>query len=158
MTENNLQNDVADEIETTETSEPESTETTAELDSQPDETLEGKAGREAAKYRRQLRDAEGERDTLRGQLDQARAQIITAAMGKGRGVTVEALTAAGHDVADLFDADGHLDRDALDTAVTATAAKFGITPARLHLPSEGKIPSSSRDTANFAAAFAPPTR
>ncbi|WP_127783258.1 hypothetical protein [Rhodococcus sp. X156] len=84
---------------------------------------EAKPGREAARYRRQLREAEAERDALRDQLTAAHKQIVEDAAGLTKPA---ALWAAGITVDELF-TDGHLDTDALTTAVTTAADALGLT-------------------------------
>lgn len=133
--------------------EQEVTDTPNEQEQPHDEDPRG--NREAAKYRRQARDAEAARDTLAAQLTAARAQIVKASfIGHHSGLTVEALEAGGHPVDSLFTADGSLDVAALNTAGREVADRFGLVQ-RMIIPSEGRSPSGNIASDDFHAAFAP---
>lgn len=82
-------------------------------------------GREAAKYRRQLRAAEGERDTARQQLAAVRRQTAEDASGL---LKPAGLWAAGVDVDTLYGDDGRLDRERLREAVTGASETLGLAP------------------------------
>lgn len=101
------------------------TETTnTEAVEQPEASDDTKPGREAAKYRRALRETEAERDTLREQLTTLRRQAVEDASGLSKPA---GLWAAGVDADALFTEAGTLDRDALRTAVTDAADQLGLT-------------------------------
>lgn len=86
---------------------------------------QNKNGREAAKYRRQLRDVEQELEGTRGELLAAREHILTTTLSSiPEHVTVEALTAAGHPVESFF-TDGALDATTLQNAVKDVSKRFG---------------------------------
>ncbi len=69
----------------------------------------GKLRREAARYRRSLRDAEAERDSLRGRLDVLqRAAVERVATADGLAVPGD-LWLAGVDLAELLDDGGNVD-------------------------------------------------
>lgn len=70
-----------------------------------------KAGREAAKYRRQLRDTEAERDGLRTSLDQARQQILDRDLDPAFRNLVKL---AGRDISLFFTEDGSLNEETLE--------------------------------------------
>lgn len=84
------------------------------------------ANSEAAKYRRQLRDTEAERDTLAGQLKTARENIVTHMLSKSP-ATLDAITAAGYEIDSLLDDDGNIDQEKLDAAAADTCERFNIT-------------------------------
>lgn len=88
-----------------------------ETDDAPEPEIEeqpiGKGNREAAKYRRQLRDAEAERDSLKVSIAQARGKILEQTLDQ-RFYSV--LKLSGRDLNTLFTEDGDLDEDALQTA------------------------------------------
>lgn len=79
--------------------------------------------REAAKYRTRLRDTEAERDTLQGQLTEARRQIVESMSGLHR---PEALWAAGTDLDTLIDDQGRIDPTAVREAVAAASDSLGL--------------------------------
>lgn len=99
--------------------------TTAE-DQAPDDG--SKAGKEAAKYRRQLRETEAERDALAQRvetLQRAEAERIA-----GETVTrPAALWAAGIELPDLLDADGNVDPHRVREAVRTAAESLGLARA-----------------------------
>lgn len=86
-----------------------------------------KAGREAARYRRQLRDVETERDQLAGTIDKLQRGIITQNMPRWSKLNADALIQAGYTTAEMFTDDGMIDTDKLKAAAQATHEKFGIT-------------------------------
>lgn len=98
--------------------------------------------REAAKYRRRLRDAEGERDTLRTRLEtlqRTEAERLAAQhLAKGT-----ALWAGGATLDDLLDDDGNLDAEKVTTRAQEVREQFGIAKPRtgLHVPGEGNNPT-----------------
>lgn len=94
---------------------------------EPDEgdTTDDGPGREAAKYRRRLRDTEAERDALAATVDTLRRQIIEAALDRSP-ITAEAFWAGGTDVADLLDNTGAVDVDRVAEVAAEVAARFGV--------------------------------
>lgn len=109
----------------------------------PDEE-QGKAGREAARYRTKLREVEAERDSLTEALSSARKELIQGAIqefrvrarvaGNGLGVSYGNYGVASTAVADAMPADvdsffpeGTLDQSALDAHIT------GLYESRPHL-------------------------
>lgn len=107
-------------------------------DEEPDEDTKG--GREAAKYRRRLRDTEAERDALServASLQRAEAERMAAAtLAKPAG-----LWATGTDLADLLGEDGNIDASKVTTAATAARDELGLAPKRAnHVPNEGGNP------------------
>ena len=97
----------------------------------------GNPNREAANYRRQLREAQAERDALATSLAAARRVVIADRL-KGKGLNPDALTAAGHDVGSFFGDDGTLRDELLENAVTATRDALGIPARPLNvIPTQG---------------------
>lgn len=111
-----------------------------ESEDEPDEST--KAGREAAKYRRRLRETEAERNALTERVDSLRrsvAEQIAATSGMSK---PEALWIGDVAVEDMLDADGNVDRDRVLAACDDVAARFGIrrrprpNPAQLETPED----------------------
>ena len=123
MTENNTAQ-VTPETYAAEVVEPE----TPNEETFPDITEQAETGnKEAAKYRRQLRDVEAARDSLSARLDTAHTAILSTELVKARTtVTPEALFGAGHTLDSLRDDDGNLDIDKIQAAAKDTIEKFGI--------------------------------
>lgn len=121
----------------------------AEQEQEPDN---GNA--EAAKWRRKLRDAEAERDALTEQLTaQHRAIIDWRATNAARGaVDPQLLDAAGIDITDLLDDNGHLDMTAVDTFIDDTATKFRVHRTIKPNPQQGN-PSTARAATTMADVF-----
>lgn len=129
---------------------PEPTGTTSEptdLDtdtSEPTEATPGdKANREAAKYRRKLREVEAERDRLAQQVEALqRAEIERLSYDKHH-VKGEVLWAAGYTVTDLIGDDGRPDESKVAAAADAAAERFGIRQIDrngAYVPAEGRTP------------------
>lgn len=122
MTQSN--HDIASEPATTEVVEPtvtSSEEANATDDERaPDrpleETDEGKAGREAAKYRRQLREVEAARDGLADHLAAARRLLVEHHLGN---LPAAAFWGMHPEVADLIADDGTIDRSKVTAAAEA---------------------------------------
>ncbi|BBZ63421.1 hypothetical protein [Mycolicibacterium monacense] len=129
--------------DTTDSEERESADPAADdidaADSEPDN-----GNREAAKYRRRLRDTEAERDTLAARLEgmqRAEAERLAGKMlAKGA-----ALWAGGTTIADLLNEAGELDPDKVQTRAAEIREQFGIPQPRsgLHVPREGYSPATS---------------
>lgn len=117
---------------------PKSADTTPE----PTETTPGdKAAREAAKYRRRLREVEAERDRLAEQVQALqRAEIERLSYDEHR-VKGAALWAGGYQVADLIGEDGRPDEAKVAAAAKDVAERFGIDQrGGVYVPAEGKTP------------------
>lgn len=102
-----------------------------------------KAAREAAKYRRRLREVEAERDRLAEQVLALQRAEIERLSGTECHVKGEVLWAAGYKVSDLIGEDGRPDAAKVREAADAAAERFGIR--RLdrngaYVPAEGKTP------------------
>lgn len=109
-------------------------------DDQDDE----RAGAEAARYRRRLRETEADRDALaarvetyqRAAVEQAAAEVLTVP---------RSIWAAGVEIADLLDDDGVVDRAKVVAAAKAAAADLGLAKARPsnYVRGEGNNPRST---------------
>lgn len=137
----------------------------ATIDQAPEQTVEEpqqeRPEREAAKYRRQLREAEGERDTLRSSLAATQTALVTSLLAhevrlpdqtdgnftaKGNLVTLrnadDLFTLGGVTAEELF-VDGALDTEKLHTTLADLSTrrpelfKFGHHP----IPSQGDTPA-----------------
>lgn len=100
-----------------------------------------KPGREAARYRRQLREVEAERDGLAVQLEALRRAEVDQLTG-AVGVRPEALWAAGTNMADLLAEDGTIDPERVGAAVKAACSTLGIP-----LPDASQIHAQQRAAA-----------
>ncbi len=105
--------------------------------------------REAARYRRRLRDTETERDTLKARLEALqRAQVDGIAQGLG--VKPAALWAAGADLEGLCDDNGVPDAGKVKAAAEKARAELGISaPARK--PSTDNLISGATGRTNESA-------
>lgn len=123
---------------------------------------EHRNGREAAKYRRQLRDTEQQLEAAQAALTAARGQILRTAL-TGHKIdrdtfNVDALEDSGLDPAELFNEDGALDQDAVDTAMQQlheTKPYLFTPPTRLVIPNEGMSPEQQSPAKTWQDAFAP---
>lgn len=141
-TTDNAETTVANDVDETTTTDTTTTDTTV-----PEPAEENRADREAAKYRRQLRDTEKERDTLASRLEalqRAEAERIAASkIDKGA-----SLWASGVSLPDLLDADGNVDQDKVTAAAETAREALGLkAPLRgPMLPNVGRTPE---DNPNF---------
>lgn len=126
----------------------------------PEEKPE-RGSREAAKYRTQLRATETQLADAKAALTAARAQIVTTSLA-GHKVGADTFNAAamsdsGIDPDTLFDEDGTLNQEALDTTMQELhAAKpyLFTPPQKLHIPQEGKSPEHLTSS-SWQNAFSP---
>lgn len=97
--------------------------------------------REAARYRRQLRQTETERDTLRDRLTALqRAEVERLAGTAAKLAAPSAIWADGVQLADLLDGDGQVDPERVTAAAEQAAERLGLarTPTRPRAdPSQG---------------------
>ena len=104
-----------------------STETTSSTETEPTDT----GNREAAKYRRQLREAEAERDQLRSTIDAMRRRAIEDIAARDHRVAKpEALWNAGADLTEMLADDGQLNLDAVNGWITASVEELGLAQKR----------------------------
>lgn len=136
---------VTDETTTVDTQTAETSEASPEDDSEVDEDQDGDdqdddasdgPGREAAKYRRRLREAETERDRLAGQVESLqRAEVERLATVDG--LRPAALWASGVELADLLTDDGTVDASKVSVAIAGARESLGI-PTPAHNTKEGR--------------------
>ena len=116
--------------------------------------VQGKAGREAARYRTQLREAEAQRDTIRAQLVALQTQVIETSLPPN--LKPEAWRLAHPDVSDLLSEDGTINRDALTEAISIAVETLGVQNPGPIIPTQGMQPKEPTSRKNpFAGAFAP---
>lgn len=103
------------------------------------EVEQGKAGREAAKYRTQLRTVEAERDTLTATADGLRKALIAASLPTTLAFNTELFWKLGeHQPADFFGEDGKIDTAKLEQAARATMTEYHVGHQRPEpIPSSG---------------------
>ena len=118
--------------------------------------------REAAKYRRQLRDTETNLETARAALTAARTELVrNAVTGQkvgGNTFNLEAFDDAGIDPDTLFMEDGKLNTEAITETMTALAESspyLFTPPQRMIIPNEGNSPDNTTNVDNWQGAFAP---
>lgn len=137
---------------TTDTIEPDTNEpNSAPTNTKPEDTEdtteppEESPNKEAAKWRTKLRAVEAERDQLREQLTaQQRAVIDWRSATAVRGaVDPQLLDAAGIDITELLDDNGHLDMNLVDQFIDGTATKFRVHRTIKPNPQQGN-PSEAR--------------
>lgn len=92
--------------------------------------------REAAKYRRQLRDVEAERDALAGQLTELRRQVLQDKLTGSR-VTMKGLEATHGDINTLFGKEGQLLDAQLNGALRQAEKELIHDPYRGVVPNQG---------------------
>ena len=112
---------------------------------------------EAAKYRRQLREVEAERDGLLTQLEGIRRTQAERLAG-AQGLTAAALWGSGANLADLLAEDGTVDPQAVQGAVKTARLVLGIgVSPTVH--AAGKLPPIpwEGDSPAFDQAFKPNT-
>lgn len=127
----------------------------ADVTTTDNDTEDGKGNREAARYRRALREVEADRDTYRDRLGALRRQIIEEKSGLLRPA---ALWAAGLNPDDYFTEEGTLDKAALAPAIAEATDRLGLalaprTPAPD--PSQGARPTVLPERDQWADAFTP---
>lgn len=122
---------------------------------EPEETAED-SNREAAKYRRRLRDTEADRDRLATQVEALqRAEIDRLATAEG--IKPEALWASGANLAEMLTTDGTVDPDRVTIAANAAEQTLGLNRRRRgnHVPAEGRQVAHALPKRSFADAFKP---
>lgn len=126
-------------------------------DSGDEPAEDSRASREAARYRRQLRDVEGERDALRAQLDAIRRVEVDAQVAR-LGVKPAAVWASGVTLADVVAEDGTVDADRVAAAVAAARERFGLkTQRRIRGFKSGLGAAGAGVSNSWQSAFAPRT-
>jgi|SRR5699024_10968677 len=115
----------------------------------------GKAGRDAAKYRTRLREAEAERDALTARLEtmqKAEAERLAEHhIARGSGLW------AAFELADMLDEDGNVDPAKVATAAKSAQEQLGLSESRHggRAPLAGRTPALDAGPSRFEAAFGP---
>lgn len=106
-----------------------------------DEQEQESPNSEAARYRRKLRETEGQLEQARTQLEALQRQHVESLL-TATGVRPDAVWAVA-DLVDLVDQTGAVDAEAVAAAVETARQKFGIAPISkgVHVPAAGKAPS-----------------
>lgn len=139
--------------ETTEAATEEPEAPTEDEQTEPDEaTPQSKAGREAAKYRRQLRDTETERDGLKSQVEVLQRGMIETQLGPR--LNADVFWRIGPALEALLSDDGTIDTEAVAQAVTDAGREIGLH-ASPRASAQGRGVSEAREPSSFASAFAP---
>ncbi len=111
----------------------------------------GTDGSEAAKYRRRLRDTEGERDTLTATVERLQRKLIEDEAGRvHKMVKPAALWAAGTTVADVTTDTGDIDPDKLAAAAAAATESLGLS-VKPRTPRADPSQGGGRNTDNRAS-------
>lgn len=107
--------------------------------------------REAAKYRTQLRAAEGQRDALTGTVETLQRQIIEGIIADKVKVSPAGVFAVNK-VADFLDADGNVDPQQVFDVASATAGTIGLAQAgRTPAPDPSAGNHQTGDTATWSS-------
>lgn len=120
------------------------------------ESEDGKAGKEAAKYRRQLRDTEAERDAL-GEKVTALQRLAVETEARKHLRKPEALWAAGADLAGLLDENGLPDPVKVEAASNDAVQRLGLNTTPKPDPGQGARYSAPVGP-SFSDAFKPSRR
>lgn len=109
---------------------------------------EARPEREAAKYRRQLRERETELESTRDELQASQALLVAARQSIAE--ELSGLTGRSRDllwevasIGDVFDEGGRLDRARLDAAVKEVTTTYGLRRGPAPDPSQGRVTGSS---------------
>lgn len=128
----------------------------AAVEVEPQDADQG-GNREAAKYRRQLRETQSERDAVTSRLEAAQRQIIEAEAGKHIDKPAS-LWASGVQLADLLDDDGNVDIEKVTAASTTALEELGLTARRNGpiIPNQGQMPDRNAAMGDgWSKAFSP---
>jgi len=136
----------------------ETTEVTDTVSETPDvettETPEVDEGREAARYRRRLRDTEKERDALLERVDTLRRSAIDTEVTVKHQIPTDGFWATGITVDALLDDDGNIDTEKVAVAARDAIYRLGVRrPLRNYVPSEGASPASRSSGSRWTEAF-----
>jgi len=103
----------------------------------PDEADDEPAGKEAARYRRRLRDAEAERDELATRVEALQRAEVERLAGQ-KLTKPSAIWAAGVELSGLLDEAGNVSPDAVAEAAQAARDELGLAQVRRGVaPKEG---------------------
>ncbi|SDH75533.1 hypothetical protein [Agrococcus jejuensis] len=114
------------------------------------------AGREAARYRTQLRETEAKHDALATRLEaMQRAEVERLASSEIR--LGSSLWASGKQLADLLDEHGNVDADLVQAAAIDARDTLGLEPKPWDgiIPNQGKTPDNAPRMTSWADALDP---
>lgn len=133
---------------------PEAPETTTEHPEPETAPEDDNPGKEAAKYRRRLRETETERDTLRTQVEALQRAAVEQVAGKHLHKPA-GLWASGVTPAELVDDNGNVDPEKVQAAARAAAESLGLARAAggNHVPREGYTTSAKPRGSRFEDAL-----
>ena len=114
-------------------------------------------GKEAAKYRHRLREAEAQRDAL-GEKVTALQRLAVETEARKHLRKPEALWAAGADLAGLLDENGLPDPVKVEAASNDAVQRLGLNTTPKPDPSQGKSSYSGPSAPSFSDAFKPSRR
>lgn len=130
------------------------------VSAEPGEPLEEpvSSNAEAAKWRKQFREAEQQRDQLAAQVAALQRQQVEATIGLS-GVKPAALWAVT-DLADLLGEDGTIDTDKVAAAIDKARDELGVQTISKgnYVPGVGTMPTALPKTNQWSEAFAPRRR
>lgn len=109
---------------------------------------------EAAKWRKQLRETETERDTLRGTVEAMQRSAVEA-LASQQLEKPDALWKSGVELADMLGEDGLVDGEKVGAAVKSAIADLGLAVKRpgAYVPSEGRDPGRPSGNGNPWSGF-----
>ncbi len=108
-----------------------------------DQQTEDTGNREAAKYRRRLRDTEAERDQLAQRVESMQRTEVERLAAVALLKEPRALWAAGTELADLLAEDGTVDPEKVTAAIKHTREHLGIAaPVGNYVPRAGGTPQN----------------
>ena len=113
-----------------------------------------KAAKEAARYRRQLRAAESERDGLAEQVANLQRAAVESKVKESH-IAAQGFWASGVQLEDLLDEDGNVDGDKVEAAADTAIKELGLERIGTrgpHVPKEGRVTRPS-GTKSWEAAF-----
>lgn len=160
MTENNTDTATPDDQQGDETEPQQEEGPQAEV--QVDETEQPEPGapehsngnREAAKYRRLLREVEAERDRLTQHLAESRVSTLEA-HGRSAWILPGAIRDVFPDVNAVFGEDGTIDAEAYDAQFNQVRKERPYLFEQYVIPNAGRVPESKHIEPGFEAAFKP---
>lgn len=129
-------------------------EATAGADEAEQDAEDEGGNREAARYRRRLREAEAERDGLSEQLSALQAQVAESIAESEARIRPSALWASGATVAGLVAEDGTVDREAVLAACNAAVSTLGLARTPKPDPNQGRDAAPPQSGDQMAAAIA----
>lgn len=130
--------------------------TPVENEQEPEDDGKNPANREAAKYRRQLRETETQVTALEARVDAlTRATVETAAAKVLKDGA--SIWGAGATPDQFVGEDGRVDAVAVEAAANALAGQFSPKPKPGYVPAQGTGAAGTKgDAADFELAFKPP--